>query len=408
MKNEFFSFSISVEKQENQIVFLSYKETSLIDELMDEILEESYCIDIIKNLKNLFEIYVFPDIAKNPPEFENIPNYHHEKIDFQKRLSSVSTKNRKFYEFYQEIELILGTVRDGHLNIVAKETPLLTQISQYYAYLPFDFKIMKVQSDYRIFIKINVYYFDYDEKVQNLLDKNRLTPIKTINRINPFNFIQYWNKLKNIKNYHAQFTKRFNEISYLYLHSHPLNYSDLSFNEFEFDSGDILRIPYKIKKPIKKNIEFDNYFLNILKSKKEIPRFEEIYNNFLFFKGEKQKQKPKLTKATAIDWDINLSHIEGDHAFKCRIDESNKVNVIYQNSFHFKQRREAMGKMLKCVSSFLNNTFPVIIIESENGGGYVSLYSLLLQIIQPRIEFRDYTSLRVTPISEQFFKKPLL
>ena len=74
----------------------------------------------------------------------------------------------------------------------------------------------------------------------------------------------------------------------MYLHSRPLNYSDLSFNEFEFDSGDILRIPYLIRKPNKKNIEFDNYFLNILKSNKEIPRFEEIYDKFLFFKGEKK------------------------------------------------------------------------------------------------------------------------
>ena len=130
MTNEFFSFSISIEKNENQIVYLNYEQSSKIDELIDENLEESYCVDIIKNLKNLFEIYVFSDIAKNPPEIEGIPNYHHEKIDFQKRLSSVSTKNRKFYEFYQELQLIFGTVRDGHLNIVAKETPLLTPLSQ--------------------------------------------------------------------------------------------------------------------------------------------------------------------------------------------------------------------------------------------------------------------------------------
>ena len=404
MTNEFFSFSISIEKNENQIVYLNYEQSSKIDELIDENLEESYCVDIIKNLKNLFEIYVFSDIAKNPPEIEGIPNYHHEKIDFQKRLSSVSTKNRKFYEFYQELQLIFGTVRDGHLNIVAKETPLLTQISQYHAVLPFDFKIIKVQSDYRIFIKINIYYLDYDEKIKILIDKNRLSPIKAINRINPFNFIQNWSKLKNIKNKHAQFTKRFSEISSLYLHSRPLNYSDLSFNEFEFDSGDILRIPYIIKKPLKQDIEFDNYFLNILKSNKEIPHIEEIYDNFLVFRGEKKKNISKNEAVTAVDWDINLSHIEGDNLFKCRIDENNKVNVIYQNTFSYNYKREAIGKMLKCARAFLNNKYPVIIIESKNGGGYTSVFSVLLQIIQPRIEYRDYSTLRVTPYSEQYLK----
>ena len=79
----------------------------------------------------------------------------------------------------------------------------------------------------------------------------------------------------------------------MYLHSRPLNYSDLSFNEFEFDSGDILRIPYIIKKPLKQDIEFDNYFLNILKSNKEIPHIEEIYDNFLVFRGEKKKNISK-------------------------------------------------------------------------------------------------------------------
>ena len=107
---------------------------------------------------------------------------------------------------------------------------------------------------------------------------------------------------------------------------------------------------------------------------------------------------------TPVDWDINLSHIEENNIFKCRIDEKNKVNVIYQNTFHYKNKSEVKGKMIKCVRSFLNNKYPVIIIESKNGGGYVSVYSVLLQIIQPRIEFRDYNTLRMTPVSEQYFK----
>ena len=60
--------------------------------------------------------------------------------------------------------------------------------------------------------------------------------------------------------------------------------------------------------------------------------------------------------------------------------------------------------MLKCVRTFLNNKYPVIIIESNNGGGYTYIRSVLLQIIQPRIEVRDYNSLRMSPFSEQFFK----
>ena len=401
MENELFSFVINIEKNENQIVYLNYEQLSEIDELMDEILEDSYCENIIKNLKDIFEIYVFSDIAKNPPEIEGIDNYHHEKIDFQKRLSAVSTKNRKFYEFYQEIELIMATVRDGHLGIIAKETPFLTKISQYYVTLPFSYKIINS----KIYIDVNTYYYSYNKNVQKIIMNNYFTPIKKINRRDPFDYIQNWSKFRNSKNIHSQFTKRFTHISGFYLNYYPLNYSDFSLNEYTFENGDILRIPYLILKPMKENFEFDNYFLNILKNtppSNEIPPLDKINDNFLFFQNKKKILNEEST--TTINWDLELSHIEGNDAFKCRIDEINKVNVIYQNSFNFKFHLEAIGKILKCVKAFLNNKYPIFIIESKNGGGHLNILEVLLQIIQPRVENRNYLSLRVTPVSKEFFK----
>ena len=116
---------------EKQPIFIYYKESSLIDDLIDLKLEEFYCKNIIKYLKELFEIYVYSDIAKKPPEINGHPNYHHEKIDFQERLNNVSPNNRKFYEFYQEIEMIFATVKDQHLKIYADETPNGIKFSEY-------------------------------------------------------------------------------------------------------------------------------------------------------------------------------------------------------------------------------------------------------------------------------------
>ena len=96
------------------------------------------------------------------------------------------------------------------------------------------------------------------------------------------------------------------------------------------------------------------------------------------------------TTQTNTDWDPTLSQIEEGNVFKCKVDHLNKVNVIYQNSFYFKDIHLVVGKMLKCVSSFFNNDYPVIIIESKNGGGYAILYTILLQILQPRINFKEY------------------
>ena len=99
LKDEFLYLSINFEKEQNQDIFISYKQFSDIDEIMDEELSQEKCDQIIKTLKDLLELYVYQDIAQNPPEIENISNYHHRKINLKEVIGKVSTKNRKFYEF---------------------------------------------------------------------------------------------------------------------------------------------------------------------------------------------------------------------------------------------------------------------------------------------------------------------
>ena len=84
---------------------------------MDEKLEKEYCEEVKKNLKEVFELYIYTDIAKNPPIIEGHPNYHHEPIDIQQSLENISCENRYFYEFYQEVMKILTATKDIHLNI---------------------------------------------------------------------------------------------------------------------------------------------------------------------------------------------------------------------------------------------------------------------------------------------------
>jgi len=66
----------------------------------------------------------------------------------------------------------------------------------------------------------------------------------------------------------------------------------MSLNEYEFEDGQIIKIPYYFEKPTKSNLKFDNYFLNFLKNAEtldEIPPMDEIRNNYLNFLGEKKK-----------------------------------------------------------------------------------------------------------------------
>ena len=101
---------------------------------------------MIKNLQDLFQIYVYSDIAKNPP------NSIHEKIDVDNLLSKISTKNRYFYEFYQEIKIIIDAFKDLHSNIIAAKTPKEVSFAQYIAHLPFFFRVRRINGNFRIVI----------------------------------------------------------------------------------------------------------------------------------------------------------------------------------------------------------------------------------------------------------------
>ena len=74
-KDEFLCISIQFIKEEGENIKLSYRQFSDIDNLFDEELSQQYCQKIISNLTQLLEIYVYNDIAQNPPNVPNLPNY---------------------------------------------------------------------------------------------------------------------------------------------------------------------------------------------------------------------------------------------------------------------------------------------------------------------------------------------
>ena len=233
-------------------------------------------------------------------------------------------------------------------------------MAQYKAHLPFKFIIGLSNGKYRIFIRENKNFINkFDNSVKTFIDKHINIPVKNINNIDPFDYIQNWSKFKQTKNMHAQFTKRIDEISNFGLNIHPLNYTDLSLNEFEFDDDQIIRVGYYIEKPkIQGDLKFDNYILNLMKNEEDtndILSLDKIYNDYLIFSGKKKQSQinSKISNLNSINWNSDLSYNEGDKKIKCNVDQDKKVNVIYQNSFGFKKDLSGViGKMLKCAKLF--------------------------------------------------------
>ena len=413
-KNEFISLAIILWRASNQKIFLKYRQihsSPSLGALLDEEISEQYCTKIIENLKNIFELYVFTDIAKNPPNFPDYPNYHHKAIDLKEELDKVSKINRTFYEFYQEIQKILTSTKDLHLQIFANETPKGIKFSTYRATLPFNFEIRKdARGKYKIFIIKNIHFGKASAEDKYQIESHLEIPLKKINDIDPFEYIQNWSKYRQTKNQHAQFTYIINEITNFNLNYFPIDSYDLDNNEYEFEDNSLIRFSYHLDCPTlgENDAELYNYFLKVVKNQNaysEIPSFDDIKDEFLAFKGLKQKKiNLKNEKNEKIKWDILYDETEnGFHKyFKCRYDEKNKVNVLIQNSFNLNFFNTS-EKALDCARLFYSNEYPLIIIQDNNGGGILNLAQLMNQILQIRIANRRYESFRLSDISKKFF-----
>ena len=83
----------------------------------------------------------------------------HKPFNLKGELDKVSKVNRKFYEFYQEIQKILTSTKDLHFNIYAHQTPKGIQFGQYSTVIPFNFEVRKSDNgQYKIFITKKKYY----------------------------------------------------------------------------------------------------------------------------------------------------------------------------------------------------------------------------------------------------------
>jgi hypothetical protein len=75
---------------------------------------------------------------------------------------------------------------------------------------------------------------------------------------------------------------------------------------------------------------------------------------------------------------------------------------LVENNFLINLEK-ATGLVLNCAKWFYSNKYPLIIIESKNGGGYNDLFTLMHQIFQLRIVDKTFYSFRISYVSKQYF-----
>ena len=136
-----------------------------------------------------------------------------------------------------------------HFQISSQTTSGGYKLNSYFVSLPFTFIIKKYKNiTERIFIEKNYYFKYYDKDIQQFIESHLDIPLKSVNDIEAFDYIQNWSKYYSCKNYHSQFTFMINYLDSFGLRDFPVDYKDL-INDYEFEDNQIKRIVYYINKP---------------------------------------------------------------------------------------------------------------------------------------------------------------
>ena len=389
---------------------------NIYEELTNETVTEEYCNSVIGNMTNLIkEGYIYLDYLKAPIQGNN--NYA-TKVDIIEELNNIETKNRKFYEFYRDIIDIIGKTGDGHFSFTYNPTEMInTPINLFYLCIPFGFKIKEEFGEDKVtpnntYLTINytndscsdAYSNETIYKIRQLENKK----IISINSLNPYDYLAKMSQ--NVASAHSKQSGYYiglimiNERN---LMRFPYKEEDLPIS-IKFEGEELLELNFTLSKYRATTVEFNSFLLNeqidSFKKNIPIPTFKEVEKKYKLKKGLiNLKEKRKIQEDEEIQWDLeNL-----EESIKCKVDEKNKLNILFQTSFGTDYFSNYERIMLECFSKFYSNDYKLIIIESRNGGGDGNLCIPFTQYVRPKICNPYIMSTKRTQFIKEFFENSI-
>lgn len=388
-----FSYSLEVEQK-----YTIYEVEEFLDLISQTEITEEDSTKLINSLKQILERYVYLDILKKPPQ--PLEGYHN-VVDLIKELDNIQKGKRSLYDFYRDIKILISKCQDLHLDFITSR--LFNGLSLKQASFIFPLIFGTLGDKFISVINTNLSPF-FDENVLSQLSAYERKEIKSINGLEPNDFIQNVNgDFIKLKSPQAQYAKNQEMIPIMPLISFPFTKEKKTSLKIVFYDNKEITVNYKILY-IKDEANLSEFF--------EIPPTEDgvhtISHNIRFM-------RPKVTFSSVLNKDKLKKTIwdsEYDNGkIKCLVDKNNEVNVIFQSSF--KINNEVKGKQFldNCFQSFDKNNYPIVVIQYMNGGGYVDLADYFISYINLNKTTPLYLSLRnhdaVKIIGEaEAFKKP--
>ena len=361
---------------------------------------------IVDGLAKTFnDAYAFNEIVKNPPNTSYAQNYF-KKINFENELKKINKNN--VYLFFQGVKKALNSFEDLHINFHLEK--FVHIFTLFYIGHPLRLYIQMYDNKPRIFgeafyVEEVWKYFKNYQAIFETINANKEQPIKAINGQDPFEFITNIGKdYFTLKSPQATFVYKYfylsNNINYYLL---PLNLENLTEFNVVYDNGQSFTSDYIFISEQQINGGNNNlgniFESNELKGENNIKEKAPSFLNNILFKNENKlikeiiinKDNENQTRKD-IKWDYNHSDI-----YKCRVDEANQINVNYISSFGTEKELQDYFKVVeKCFLLFDNNSYPILLITSLNGGGQAFLSQKLLDLLSPKVNFNIYGAYRKT------------
>ena len=368
------------------------------EELINEKVSEEYCNDVITNLSTVIdELYIYSDFIKAPRQPEGYDNYI-PKVDLVKELNAINKKDRYFFDFYRDIKNVLEKTRDGHFSFGASRTPNNLDLYYHYFCIPFRYKIKEIFNEENIlndtYLTIESreqYQDDYSKEIIEKIGKLEGKKITKINNKSPYEYLdEMGTKYNSVHSPQARYILISLNIHNLYVDLYPFKKEELNIS-LDFEDNESLQLEYQYKELKFDNQEFKQYFIDeknkFLKGYYSILDFEQLKYKFKIKKGIISNKVKK-----EVNWDI----MDEEELIKCKVDDENKYNVIYQNSFSpsLEYFEEYEMVMEECLEKFYSNDYKIIIIEDRNGGGYVDLCEPFTEYLRPKINKGDFNAIK--------------
>ena len=358
------------------------------------ITEDKYYETVIDSLIELMENYAFIKILKSPPKVNGSDYFNKVDIiqDLKNLKSTINETTPNFYEFYQDISKIIASSQDFHIifTYIGQKAPF-DMLGKLIISSPIEIFIKK---DKKVLANLNsvIYKLNNETQVKNSDIISNYYKNKTyLTKINGKNVYQYLREFCadycRYKSKNSKFI--FNKVNFggFYLWQCPLTFDELKEFSITYENGLTLSSNYI---GFIKNSQNDN-----------LKNTELSFNNFYNIKN-KFFEEPIITsqeKENKVTWDINI-----DNHIKCKVDHKNEINVIFQNSFN-PNPSDPLGiinNFSYCHGNFSNNDYPLIVIESLNGGGFAQLSKLMQQMVQDLMYPKNYYSVIHNKNTKQF------